>query len=78
MARGRQFGQRRPVARVVDVDAGHEGLLVLIAGRGWFRDGRAAHAACAGLPDTAGSTDSARKARRILPSRPTHGAKTRP
>ena len=47
----RQLGQRRPVVRVVDVDAGHEGLLVLIAGRGWFRAGRAAHAACTDLPD---------------------------
>ena len=47
----RQLGQLRAVARVVDVDAGHEGLLVLIAGRGWFRAGRAAHAACAGLQD---------------------------
>ena len=60
------------------IGLGHCGLLDLIAGRGWFLDGRAAHAACTDLPGWSGSTDSARNARLILPSRPTHGANTRP
>ena len=35
-------------------------------------------AACTDLADWVGSTASARNERRILPSRPTHGANTRP
>src|SRR5262249_50577856 len=77
-----QVGQGLGPGDVVgDVDGGHgvvllfwsrgRGMVPVVAGTG--------QAACTvALPDWMGSTASTRNARRILPSRPTHGANTRP